>query len=79
MVVEQGIVVVHCENIHILQSADSGDRLDHFSTYALSGKTGKIIWKHEAGDFETWRSAKEVIAAPAQSVSEIYWLSCKNL
>ena len=26
--------------------------LGHYSTYAIGGKGGKLLWKHEPGDFE---------------------------
>ncbi len=27
--------------------------MGHYSTYAIEGKSGKLLWKHEPGDFET--------------------------
>uniref|UniRef100_A0A1X7TI01 Uncharacterized protein n=1 Tax=Amphimedon queenslandica TaxID=400682 RepID=A0A1X7TI01_AMPQE len=28
------------------------ESLGHYCTYAVSGKTGELLWKHEPGDFE---------------------------
>ena len=54
----------------------SADGLEHFSTYALDGKTGALKWKHEPGDFEAETSAKEVRPTlPSTSCSNIVCVS----
>ena len=39
------------------------ERVQHFSFYALDGRTGAMRWKHEAGDFSEELHADELLEA----------------